>query len=509
MNVFKRIFAYAKLKLIRKKVLRMANKDNDSLPIHNISYFFGNRDEILSEDCIRMLSNELNVPNDLVYKDLIRLTTGFRNDITYCLEYPYIDEFYRDSYYAFYSHKHAEYSRYCFRLSFFEDTVSEDNFYSIDMGDKYYGYVVLRPTPKRIIGYTFISPLVYAEHNFACCLCERTSSIMGVRLTTYAFPFCGQDGDVGSCSETSLVIMMDYFSRKYNRYKRLLPSDIAKYLSDSNLERDYPSRGLNSETISLLLHTYGFSVRIYANRNLNEENTDKDLCYEPEEFKKYLITYIDSGLPIYVCTKNHAFLIIGKENKFPFDNPRLITMNDNDYPYKSIEYSEEIVSFIVPLSEKIYLDAEAVKPIDAFSKIANEYNLFSSLKKKVDVFKTRLYLTTSRLFKDYIVKSKISNETRILICCTAMPRFIWVCEIFEKSRQTKKYGDTPILSLCVFDATECDDSYNYLLLAKMDSDLLIPAESSGKKKYEIHKTSKDILYPAINNLKGEHTKWQS
>ena len=121
MNVFYRMLVGFKRRLHNKKITKkMADKDNESLSIHNISYFFGSKEDILSEDSIDMLSNELNVPHNLIRSDLIRLMTGFRDDITCCLEYPYIDEFYRDSYYAFYSHKHAEYSRYCFRLSFFD-----------------------------------------------------------------------------------------------------------------------------------------------------------------------------------------------------------------------------------------------------------------------------------------------------------------------------------------------------------------------------------------------------
>lgn len=118
-NYFLSKFCFLKRKLLRKNKARMMNKDNESLPIHNISYFFGKKKDMISEDCINMMSNELNVPQNLINSDLKRLMTGFRDDITCCLEYPYVDEFYRDSYYAFYSHKHAEYSRYCFRLSFF------------------------------------------------------------------------------------------------------------------------------------------------------------------------------------------------------------------------------------------------------------------------------------------------------------------------------------------------------------------------------------------------------
>ncbi len=350
------------------KIKELAKADflayKKNLPIHNISYFFCNKKELYSDAYISMFANELNVPKDIINKDLKRILEGVREDIVCCVEYPYVDEFYRDSYYAFYSRKHGEYSRFCFRLSFFSQDIQECNFYAVDMSDKYWGYIVLRPTPKRIVGYTFLSPLIYNKHDYSCCLCERTSSIMGRKLTVSAFPFCGQDGDVGTCSETILVIMMDYFSRRYNRYSRLLPSDITRYLFESNNERDYPSRGLDSSTISQLLHNYGFSVRTYS-RNVAEcENSD--ICYNDEDFNRHLYTYVDSGFPIFACTKEHAFLVIGKENKFPFEGPLLVTMNDNERPYKEKVLNNDIISFIVPLSEKIYLDAEIVNPFPDF-----------------------------------------------------------------------------------------------------------------------------------------------
>lgn len=62
--------------------------------------------------------------------------------------------------------------------------------------------------------------------------------------------------------------------------------------------------------------------------------------------------YIESGFPIITCTSDHTYLVIGKENKIGEDNVKLVTINDNERPYKLIGYNEEITSFIVPLYEK-------------------------------------------------------------------------------------------------------------------------------------------------------------
>ena len=79
----------------------------------------------------------------------------------------------------------------------------------------------------RIIGYTFLSPRIYLHNNYSICLCKRTISVMGRLLETTGFPFCGQDGEMNQCAENAIVILFDYFSRRYNKYSRVLPSQIA------------------------------------------------------------------------------------------------------------------------------------------------------------------------------------------------------------------------------------------------------------------------------------------
>jgi len=93
-----------------------------------------------------------------------------------------------------------------------------------------------------------------------------------------------------------------------------------------------------------------------------------------------------------------------------------------------------------------------------------------------------------------------------------MPRFIWICETIAEEDIMKEIQQTPLNSICIFDATECDDSYNYLLMAKTRTHLLVPTTDSicsKKKKYSIYETNEEILYPFNNNLKGEHTQWKN
>ena len=227
--------------------------EDSPLSTEIITFSFCDINYLIEDDFLSLVSDELKVPKSKVSKGITRIISDMRKDIVCCIEYPYIDIYYRDTYYAFYSKKHNNYSRYCFRISFFSNDVNEQNFYDQDLSNKFYGYMVLRPTVRRVIGYTFFSPTLFNERSFVCCLCKKDVSIYGRKLSVTGFPFCGQDGEAISCAEISLIMMMDYFSYKYNKYRQLLPSQIVKILSKYSNERQLPSRGSPLDMISFVL----------------------------------------------------------------------------------------------------------------------------------------------------------------------------------------------------------------------------------------------------------------
>lgn len=476
------------------------------LSTENITFSFCDISYLQDDDFISLVSDELKVPKKNVSTGLSRMINDMRKDITCCIEYPYIDTYYRDTYYSFYSKKHSNNSRYCFRISFFSSDVNEQNFYELNLSDKFYGYMVLRPTVRRVIGHTFLTPVLFNEHKFVCCLCKKKVSIYGRILSISGFPFCGQDGEAVSCAEISLMMMMDYFSHKYNKYSQLLPSQIIRILSRYSNERQLPSRGLHSEMLSFVLRKLGFGIRTYTRQS---EDADYEV-YSNEDFKRLLYIYIESGFPIITCTNDHTYLIIGKENKIVEDNVKLVTINDNERPYKFIDYNEDITSFIVPLYEKIYLDAEMIQIEDVIKSLEEGIANLNIKKKRAKYF-YRYFLTSSRSYKEYITQSDL-KDSREHFVCMAMPRFIWVCEMINtKDLSIEKTGKIPISNVFLFDATEGNTSLNYFIMAKLSDSIIVRTVDNSQYHRKIYKQfggNRDIFYTFDRNLKGEHSKWQ-
>lgn len=468
------------------------------LPVTNISYMFFPLNELTNPANINLISEELNIDSKVVNEDINQLITGLRADLVCCLEYPYVEEYYRDSYYSFYSRKHHNCNRNCFRLSFFDSAVTEGNFYEIDLVGKFYGYTVFRPTPKRIIGYTFLSPSIYERNDFSICYCKRTVSIMGRILEVMGFPFSGQDGEMNSCAENAIVIMFDYFSRRYNKYSRVLPSQIASYLSDYAINRKQPSTGLDMDTISNIIENMGMTTRRYIKQ---DNNGIISQGISSEAFANILHIYIESGIPIYASTSTHAFLIIGRENKY-FDNgARVVCMNDNKQPYSLLESIENIDDFIVPVPENILLDAENLNFRECIKSISQEFPDIESLKFDEE-FHHRVYLTTSRSYKAHIANSNFSTENKTVITSIAMPRFVWVCEFAQNLNNDIK--STIIDLTMVLDATDYPIGYNHLLLLKTKEKMIVPDSDKTifqRKVYSIF-DSHESMSPFMNNLKG-------
>lgn len=122
----------------------------------------------------------------------------------------------------------------------------------------------------------------------------------------------------------------------------------------------------------------------------------------------------------------------------------------------------------------------------------------------------RLFLTTSRSFKKYVVESEISKESKTILTSVAMPRFIWVCETIEENGMLEDVRDTNILSTLVLDATDFPTGDNHLLLIKTQNHIVIPTEDRvgmTEKRYTIFEIQ-EIMHPFNNNLKGQATLWQ-
>lgn len=478
------------------------------LPVINISFIFCKKEELFSATNIQIIAEELNVPPKVVKEDLERVLRDTVSNVLCCMEYPYVEEYYRDSCYSFYSRKHRDYNRNCFRVSFFKPEITEDNFLDVNMDGEFLGYVVLRPTPKRIIGYTFLSPMIYQDNNYSVCLCKRAVSIMGRLLTNTGFPFCGQDGEMNQCAENAIIILFDYFSRRYNKYSRVLPSQIANQLSGNLSNRNQPSIGLDMDAVAAIIENMGMATRRYTKGETDNDN-NQDRVLNTSDFDRILQIYIESGLPVYACTSTHAFLMVGRENKFFCRGAKVVCMNDNEQPYFLWNSIEDVEEFIVPVAENILLDAEQLNPDNTISELQKIFSSMEFLSKEQEYYH-RIFLTTSRSYKAYLTESSLSKENKSLAVCTAMPRFIWVCESYQKKKIKDELNSNEIDLAIVVDATDYAFACNHLLMVKTNKKMIVPTTDKTRlqRKTYLVADSTEKMKPFMRNLKGSHTSWQ-
>jgi hypothetical protein len=222
----------------------------------------------------RRVSEQLNPILDILIDDIICF-----------IEYPYVDKYYRDTYYSFFSKKHNPYNRNSIRISFFSNKIDIENYFDIkdnsDIEKHFLGFISLRPTTYRIIGHSLINPKGLTNNNFVCCLCKRTVLVNGRKLTLNGFPYCSQDNEAITCSEATIINLFDYFSNKYAEYATILPSQVARILSRQTYQRQLPAHGLPTENISYVLKKLGFGTVVYSS---DKKKRSIDI-YDSEEFK--------------------------------------------------------------------------------------------------------------------------------------------------------------------------------------------------------------------------------
>jgi hypothetical protein len=439
----------------------------------------------------------------------------FKENTFVLAETNYVDKVYRDSYYHYYSSKLHKYKRDSVRLSFFEEKISDTDFFDENqhsvLQKKYRGFIVLRPTEPFIMGRSIISPLLLKTNNFMFCVSKFHTTANGVKFTVKGFPHSSQDTETISCAETSLWAIMEYFSNRYSDYQPVLPSKIIRTLNQVSSERQVPSKGLNIAQMSYALKEFGFGTRIYSKQQY------------ATEFDSLLSCYIESGIPIIVAIDNrhrggnigHALLAIGHskiENNeidalapYTTSNTTLtgalvaknivlydydaitkdfVFIDDNHPPYQKAPLAQpakhygaewhtcEVTYFIAPLYPKIYLEAyEAKNYVRNFIITGPE-----PLNNDSQIL-LRFYLASSRSFKDAIAKNDtVKEDLKGILIETSMPKFIWIAEVSSKDliKESKANG------IIIVDATEANIYFNKpLILAAYNDKLILFDEISG------------------------------
>ena len=464
------------------------------------------------------------------------LTDKLIDNITFVIEYPYVDRHYRDTYYSFYSSKFAFTNRDCLRVHIFEGTINNNDIFEkreSKLSSKYFGFFIVRPLMWHMLGRSLISPKAFKENKFVCCLMRSRVSLLGNEFVICGFPHTAQDEETHSCAESSLWCLYEYYGTKYSQYKPLLPSQIIIPLQSNTEHRILPSRGLNDRELAKCLNSNGFQSLVYSICEYSEE----------KPFFQLINIYIESGITLLLALEGeiagHAVLVIGHEeddsiyynhdDNSPWEKyvnnswvdvslirKNLVFIDDNLPPYHkeklepcqipdkkpSLKYRDfTIYSFIVPLPAHMFIAAEIA--YDWLEKVFD--NPTVGLKKFGGNWITRLMLTSSYSFKKFIFESDemMNIDFKNCFLSIAMPRYIWVCELYERENFKK---DSYCSGLLLIDATGDGKSLNSIIFYVVNK-YMFTHNGLIWDKEEPTEIFPFKMQTYRNNLKGDWCKW--
>ena len=401
----------------------------------------------------------------------------------------------------------------CLRLSFFEPDIDlsrilEDVKTLEALGEKYMGFIVVRPILPGSVGRTVINVNALRYGNsIQICKVNIRSSAYGVKLYAEGFPHSSQDSQFLTCAETSIWSIMEYYGNKYPEYTPVMPKQIHEILQTIRYQRNIPSSGLRFEDISSVLKSFGFGCTTYGVTQMLRPDGSKYITSESSSnIYRLMSVYIESGIPFVVALQapgfGHAVVCVGEEKSrrsgihsilpgslLPINKTcvwrkyyhwadvrrKLVFNDDNTPPYAVVNYDDpcpqhtprlgcpaSVVNLIVPLYRRIYMDAERALRI-------SELHCNNVLDVPENMV-LRTLLVSSNSYLDSIVRdNKLhTNWKRFIMEVLKLPKFVWITEISSKDNFER---DT-VEGIVMLDATEplehsCSDHVIFSVYGQM------------------------------------------
>ena len=276
--------------------------------------------------------------------------------LTIYVEQNYVDRTYRDSYYLYYASKYRRYKRFCKRLFVFNTLYKEIQLSDIpaeELQKHFMGTMVIRPLEQGKIGRSLLNPAFFLSSDSCLRFAHYKAVMFEKELKVDAFPFSMQDGETTTCSETTILNMIDFFSNKYQDYCFALPSGISGIVDQHGYERTLPSKGMEYSEISRVFSEMGFFPRLYSRSSFQNIN----------QLKRNMHYYVESGIPVAVGVERiethdkHAVTCIGHVKVNP-DLQGVLSTCPRRTVYKSADESDLlwVIDTADLIKEYIFMD---------------------------------------------------------------------------------------------------------------------------------------------------------
>lgn len=418
---------------------------------------------------------------------------------TIVIEEKYVSKDYLLDYASYYAFCFEPYPKFCQRVHFFKNKFTEQEFQNILLSkgvrnkkfwDNYLGFVVVKPIPVKVIGYSVLKTYRNGEDTedrIFWGLRKYKVHLFGNEVEFDSLAFQEQDSVLAACATTAVWIMLNKASADFHTILKS-PSQITKDAGNisSDGSRLFPNKqGLDILQICQAIYNSGLVTEVrQPDKEIFDKNGKSIGRYVSNSYlKKNLNAYSSIGIPIILIIEVpngdssglHAIVVSGfKQKKLEHISPsneisflsedieKLYAHDDQWGPFVRIEFHGDaeiitpwtnihpkklptyITNIIVPLYPKIRISYEDIESIviglDAILTSYFEDQIISDL-----VWDIKIHFSENH--KKYIKNSNLNTSGKLARLIKSEPKYLWnaACMI----------GDYKIIEF-TFDATDVE-----------------------------------------------------
>jgi hypothetical protein len=403
------------------------------------------------------------------------------NAQTIVVEENYISKDFLHDYASYYAQCFESYPKYCRRVHFFNKSFGQEEFETIIIGEEsenkdfwatYLGFIVVKPIPVTVIGYTVLKTYIAGENfesrNF-WGIRKYTIHIFGNLVEIESLAFQEQDSVLSACATTAIWSMLNKASIDFHTILKS-PSQITKDADNVSPDgsRLFPNKGLNLLQICQAILNSGLVSEIkQPDYEIKDANGNFLLRVVSNQYlKKILNAYSPIGIPIILVVNVpngsnyglHAITVSGFKQKNPVpitptnivswlsDNIEKFYAHDDQWgPFARIDFKNDaelvtpwsifsgnnsptyLTNIVVPLYLKIrisYEDIEAiVLGLDAILTLFFDNLILADL-----VWDIRI--DYSENYKSELKKSSLINSKKLDKLKIGQPKYLWIASCY-------------------------------------------------------------------------------
>ena len=468
------------------------------------------------------------------------LTSSHMNAQTIVIEDDYISKDFLHDYASYYALCFVKYPKFCKRVHFFNKSIRLEEFQAIildketnniEFWDTYLGFVVVKPIPVTVIGYsvlkTYSNSQDFDVRNF-WGLRKYKVHFFGNEIEFPSLAFQEQDSVLAACATTAIWTMLNKASVDFHTILKS-PSQITKDADNVSPDgsRLFPNKGLNILQICQAILNSGLvsevkqpdcSIKITNDKKVTKVVSNRYL-------KKILSAYSPIGIPIilvvYVPNGDsydlHAITVSGFKQKPPIsiapkteitwlaDNIEKFYAHDDQWgPFVRIDFTNDAeiytpwtdshpdklstytTNIVVPVYPKIRISYEDIEAI--VLGLDTVLTLFFDNKNVSDLV-WDIKINFSENHKSSIKQSSLDREDKLLRLTKSQPKYLWIASCY--------IGEYKILEF-TFDATDVKSG---MIGRDLISYLPDNIKTELKQHLILNKTLHQTLFHHIASLK--------